>query len=522
MTYSAEALPAAGTRSAVADRWHAPSRTPAAWLLALTVVLAVLYAATLLRDVGYGTDTAKFQYLGRVLGTAHQPGYPLFTMLLALVVRAVPFGSDALRVDLLSAAFAVATCAVLFLVLCELEVRRVVAFAGALLAGVTETFWTQAIAVEVYSLHSLFAAVVLWLLLRWQRSRQDRDLVLALAVYALSFSHTTASILLAPGVGFFIASVDWRAPLRWRVMRWLPLFVLLAVGPYVYIVWRTLDPATRYLEVEIRSVANLVRALRATNYTTVMFSFGPRALVSERLPMLGRLLWSEPLLWAMPLALAGLVRLRLRPVNLLLVAWGATVTLWGLEYDIGDVFVYFTLTYIVLVLWATVGFDWFVDLLGGPGFGAVLGGARALLPALALLAPLLTVWSNYPAVDMSGDATGRQIRSALDAMSGGGVVFTYFHHHFNYELLGRDRQDELGVYARDRRPYELVTRYCRGAPIELSGVVGEAPPGLPVYGYGADTLTILRNQGFTVVPVFGELGRVDCMRLPPRHLREAV
>lgn len=425
----------------------------------LTVALGVLYGATLLRDVGYGTDTAKFQYLGRVLGTAHQPGYPLFTLLLALVVRIVPFGSDALRVDLMGAAFGVAACAVLFLVLLELEVRRVVAFAAALLIGVTQTFWSQAVAVEIYSLHSLFAAVVLWLLLRWRRTRNEGDLVLALASYALSFSHTTASILLAPGIGLFIALVDWRAALRWRVLRWTPVFALLALAPYAYIVWRSLDPAAPYLEVQIRSVTDLVRALRGTNYTELMFSFGPRALMDERLPMFTALLRGEPLLWAVPIALVGLVRLRLRPSSLLLVAWFAAVTLWGLEYDIGDVFVYFTLTYVITVLWVAVGFDWLVDLIRRPVAAAGLDAARVVLPALSLLAPLITGWSNYAAVDMSRDPTGREIRSALDAMPGGGVVFTYAHHHFNYELLGRDRQDELGIFARDRRPYELIARY---------------------------------------------------------------
>ncbi len=504
--------------SPVPRQARALSETRWSWLLVLTVVLGVLYAATLLRDVGYGTDTAKFQYLGRVLGTAHQPGYPLFTLLLALVVRIVPFGSDALRVDLMCAAFGVAACAVLFLVLLELEVGRVIAFAGALLIGVTRTFWAQAVAVEIYSLHSLFAALVLWLLLSWRRNRHERYLVLALASYALSFSHTTASILLAPGIVLFIALVDWRAALRWRVLRWTPAFALLALAPYAYIVWRSLDPTSPYLEVEIRSGTDLVRALRGTNYTALMFSFGPRALMSERLPMFYGLLRGEPLLWAVPLALVGLVRLRFRPSNLLLVTSFAAVTLWGLEYDIGDVFVYFTLTYVITVLWAAVGCDWLIDRIRGPAAAAGLPGAGVLLPALSLLAPLIIGWSNYAAVDMSGDTTGSEIRAALEAMPGGGVVFTYAHHHFNYELLGKDRQDELGIYARDRRPYELIARYCRGAPIVQSGVVGLAPPGLPVYAYGADTLSLLSQQGFALEAVQGELARVDCGRLPSRYL----
>ena len=58
------------------------------------LVLAVVYGRTVQRSTGnqFSVDTTKFDYLGLVLGTAHPPGYPLYTMLNAAFVRIVPWG----------------------------------------------------------------------------------------------------------------------------------------------------------------------------------------------------------------------------------------------------------------------------------------------------------------------------------------------------------------------------------------------------------------------------------------------
>jgi hypothetical protein len=44
--------------------------------LLLILILGSIYSLTLLPGVGYSGDTAKFQYVGHVLGTDHPPGCP--------------------------------------------------------------------------------------------------------------------------------------------------------------------------------------------------------------------------------------------------------------------------------------------------------------------------------------------------------------------------------------------------------------------------------------------------------------
>jgi len=106
--------------------WIWPALVPA-------LVLSVVYGRTLQRSTGnyFSVDTTKFDYLGLVLGTAHPPGYPLYTMLNAVMVRLGPPDAAALLANLLSAVFAVLTCVLLVSVLLHLGVSRPLAAGGA-------------------------------------------------------------------------------------------------------------------------------------------------------------------------------------------------------------------------------------------------------------------------------------------------------------------------------------------------------------------------------------------------------
>ena len=71
--------------------------------VAVALVVATFCAAALLPGLGFW-DTGEFQTVGPVLGTAHPPGYPAYTVLgwIASVVLQ-PLGDPAYRMNLLSA-----------------------------------------------------------------------------------------------------------------------------------------------------------------------------------------------------------------------------------------------------------------------------------------------------------------------------------------------------------------------------------------------------------------------------------
>ena len=101
-----------------------------------------LYVHTLAPTV-LPSNSGEFQFVADILGIAHPPGYPLYTMLGKLFTL-IPLGDVAYRVNLMSAFFAALTLA-----LVSRAVRRVTDSAlggviGALALSTSTTFWAQA------------------------------------------------------------------------------------------------------------------------------------------------------------------------------------------------------------------------------------------------------------------------------------------------------------------------------------------------------------------------------------------
>src|SRR6185503_20312631 len=90
-------------------------QTPGAsdWLVGAMVALITfgVYLKTLFPGLGGGGDSAKFQYVGSVLGTPHPPGYPLY-VLVSFCFAQIPFGTLAWRINAMSAFFATVTAGV--------------------------------------------------------------------------------------------------------------------------------------------------------------------------------------------------------------------------------------------------------------------------------------------------------------------------------------------------------------------------------------------------------------------------
>src|SRR5690606_8277974 len=118
---------------------------------------------------------------GRVLGVAHNPGYPLY-VLLTHPFSYLPIGSLAYRINLFSALCAAIAVALVFLIARRLGCRRTVSAAAALGLAFGQVFWSQAIIAEVYALDAAFVAAVLLGLVTWGRSGGRRPVLFYTAV----------------------------------------------------------------------------------------------------------------------------------------------------------------------------------------------------------------------------------------------------------------------------------------------------------------------------------------------------
>jgi hypothetical protein len=200
-------------------------------------------------------DTAEFQTVGPVMGTAHPTGYPAYVILGWIAsVLFQPFGEPAFRMNLLQAVLAAVTAGATTVLVGLLTGRRYVALAAGLALVVMPTvtnvnvsvpmttesgtstlplsttplFMRLATHADPHMFHAALVAIVFCLLVVWdrrlhelepdERGRADRWLVAAAVVYGVAVANHSLALLLPPAIGLFVLMADWQVVLRWRTI----------------------------------------------------------------------------------------------------------------------------------------------------------------------------------------------------------------------------------------------------------------------------------------------------------------
>ena len=195
-----------GARTGRAAAGMAPLLVGAiAFLLARTVVLP-----------GQGFwDTGEFQAVAPLFGTAHPTGYPTYVTLgwLATLVL-TPLGEPALRMNVLSALLLGLSAGLVVVLVHQLTGRLVVAVGAGLLLALTPIAWGIGGLADPHALHLALMAALLVLLVGWERRwtaaapAADRWLAGAAVVYGVMLGNHTLTVLLAPGIAFYVRAVD--------------------------------------------------------------------------------------------------------------------------------------------------------------------------------------------------------------------------------------------------------------------------------------------------------------------------
>ena len=221
---------------------HNPRPSYGAAAIAGLFVLA-LYVVTLAPTTAMW-DASEYITAAYTLGIPHPPGNPLF-VLLGRVATLLPFGSVAVRVNLLAAASSAVAAAIWFLVAervlaqwFELRWPRLVgAGVAALLSATAFTVWNQSVVNEkVYTVSLAFFAIVSWLTVLWcddpDGRRADRLLVLIAYLIGLGYANHPAGFLVGPAVGVAVLARRPRTLLRWRLLGAAILALVLGLTPF--------------------------------------------------------------------------------------------------------------------------------------------------------------------------------------------------------------------------------------------------------------------------------------------------
>ncbi|MDM5147164.1 DUF2723 domain-containing protein [Candidatus Persebacteraceae bacterium Df01] len=216
---------------------------------ALLVFLAVafLYGYTTPRLVALEDDglfIANMHYFG----VAHPPGYPIHTFLGGIFYHLLPFGTPAFKGHFFSGFTGAIACSAIYATIAMLVRGRIFAYLGGLAYGASDTFWSQAIIAEVYTLNSMFFFIVLALCVRYaghigRAGRNHNRLFMAITfIYGLGLAnHYPILGLGSIGLGMIVLS-QLRNILP-RAVKGLCFLMLGAFPPYLWMVWRSLDPS---------------------------------------------------------------------------------------------------------------------------------------------------------------------------------------------------------------------------------------------------------------------------------------
>ncbi len=342
----------------------------------LSLVCFALYLKTLCPTTDF-IDSGELTTVAYTLGIAHPTGYPIFT-LIGWLFSHLPLSSSVVyRVNVMAAFL----CSVSLFIFFRFMVffigealgtkstgHRMVQLLPAAVAtvslGLSETFWAQATAVEVYSLHTVFLSTLLFLFVKAihlhsessripgeNRSRLWYTFALALG---LSFTNHMTTILLGPGflyLYFYTFGLNGRT---WKHLLGLVPAFLLGFSLYLYLPIR----ASGHPLLNWGNPADLERFwwhFTGKQYRVWIFSSTESA--ERQLNYFFSTVGAKFAYVPVCLAIVGVWRLvrRNRPLLLFTLLLFLGCLFYSVNYDIHDIDSYFLLAFFTIALWAGVG-----------------------------------------------------------------------------------------------------------------------------------------------------------------------
>jgi hypothetical protein len=408
--------------------------------LLVSAVSLVVYVLTIAPSItwrNYGVDSGELASVVHSLGIAHPPGYPLY-ILVGKLFTFLPFGDVALRLNLMSAAFASSTIA-----LCASCARTLVSrlhpnshvgflavLASSLMLAFSPALWSQSTITEVYTLNAFMFAISCYLLLRCHAAyQQGRDVLAYLCAFALALglglaNHLTLLALLPGAIVFFLTGQFGRKATNSEsatlshhssssILLSLATSFLVGLSAYVYLPIRArADPLFNWGDPD--TLARLLKLVTASEYSYLLFGIQGADIVS-RLTLLANQVVVQFGWWGAGLALLGLI-LGYRLHKALL---GLTITvscilfLYAAVYITDDSQLYMIPVYSLMSVWVAVGVAELLVLLSGTWRSIVASVLGSVLVAALIIAPITMNWGK---MDLRNDHEPADYALSLESL----------------------------------------------------------------------------------------------------------
>lgn len=243
------------------------------------------------------------------------------------------------------------------------EIKKILSISlGALVLAFSKTFWAQSTSVEVYSLHIFLINLIIYFLLKAFASDgegQDHTLrgwLLFALMLALGFSNHMTTLLILPGAAYFYFSRNkYNISSSYkRIALMLAVFIPLLALMYAYLPLRAkANPAVNWgnpVDME-----RILRHVSGKQYQVWLFSSADSA--RKQLEFFISSLPGEFAIVSLLFCILGLFqayRMARKFFNFLVISFAFCV-LYSINYDIVDISSYFLLAYITLSFFAVFG-----------------------------------------------------------------------------------------------------------------------------------------------------------------------
>lgn len=439
----------------------------------------------------YGGDSGDLVTAATSFGIPHPPGYPLYTFLGWLASR-LPWFTPAWRVGLLSSIPHALTVALVYAFVVRLTKQKIAGlFSAAALAG-NYLFFLYSITPEVFALFDLFVVLLMYLLIRWSETKENRYLYVASFVFGLSLSHHHVILFLVPALLFFICKVGpLKVSLKKEIYKVGPLkllmYLFLGLVPYLYLPIAGNGTSIINWNRPV-DISSFIRLVTRADYGTFVSGGYYGNLLSQRITQVkayGQFMVLDWTFAGIALALIGFVWLwkKRRPVFwlffLALVFLGPGFFFYASfplvnRFTLGTYERFLLPSYILFSILMGLGIDgvirWIVRkrFARGPLAKVALTGFVGLLFLLPMSRGYSTIWRFWGiATDTTADTLGQDILSSVDANS----IF----------LLSRDTPlftTQYMRYARGVRPDVIAIHASRLATSDYPNVLARVFPRL--------------------------------------------
>lgn len=212
-------------------------------LISLFLFSLGLYITTSVPTTYWG-DSAEFAATSALLDISHPPSYPLYNILGKLFTY-LPLENIAFKTNLFSAYFSCLTIILIFLIVLCLPLnwdkasKFIVGIFSSLIFASSLTFFTYSIKAEKYALYVFLFALIIFILLLYNKKNDIRYFFLAGFLFLISLTNHLLIIFSLTSFLFLVLTHNYKVLINKKNLVILSLFSAMAFSLYIYLPLRS-------------------------------------------------------------------------------------------------------------------------------------------------------------------------------------------------------------------------------------------------------------------------------------------